>query len=157
MSTARCGGESFITGALRWATITGTSSEYPGNRADGEAVSAPTLAAPRFAHYCDCGRVRRESNKFCTKCARQPRDAVGLIACIIAETPRLEDAACVKRPRLFDGDSGADAAQAISICKQCPALLQCRRWVKSLPRGQKPYGVIAGRHYPQVKTTREDN
>lgn len=64
--------------------------------------------------------------------------------------PRLAGAACVGRHQLFDA-TGDDPAsrhrqeQAIALCRQCPVLLPCTRWLDSLPPHQRPLGTVAAR------------
>ncbi|SBS77350.1 conserved hypothetical protein [uncultured Mycobacterium sp.] len=72
-------------------------------------------------------------------------DAVGL-------APALPGARCRGRSALFDlAEVGSDpedaeyAEQAAKrLCSQCPSLVPCRSWYESLPKSQRPMGVIAG-------------
>jgi hypothetical protein len=73
-------------------------------------------------------------------------DAVGL-------SPALPGARCRGRHHLFDPpsanadpDDAAYAEQAaLRLCAGCPALASCSRWFESLPKQQRPPGVVAGR------------
>jgi hypothetical protein len=41
-------------------------------------------------------------------------------------------------------------AQALSLCRECPALASCQQWFDSLKPSKRPPGVIAGRiHQPR--------
>jgi len=61
-------------------------------------------------------------------------------------TPHLDGAACRGRWNIFDQSSEPRAEQlALSLCHECPALVDCRRWIDSLPRAMRPTGVVAGR------------
>jgi hypothetical protein len=68
--------------------------------------------------------------------------------------PALPGAACRGKHHLFDEVIGPDRdriqAEALRICAACEELLPCRRWLMSLPRRERPYGVVAG----QVRTPR---
>ncbi|KAA1243111.1 hypothetical protein F0Q45_25845 [Mycobacterium simiae] len=65
--------------------------------------------------------------------------------------PRLPGAACVGRWDLFDPrpdndpDRDHTEAAALQLCRTCPALAGCRRWVDSLSPKHRPAGVVAGR------------
>lgn len=65
--------------------------------------------------------------------------------------PHLPGALCRGRPDLFDlkpgtsTDRDAVATQALALCRACPALANCQRWFESLPRKERPSGVVAGR------------
>lgn len=71
----------------------------------------------------------------------------------LAGAPALPGARCRGKPHLFDppthGESSETAAarhfQALGLCSRCPALNQCRAWIASLPKGQRPKGVVAGK------------
>jgi hypothetical protein len=65
----------------------------------------------------------------------------GLVAAIIAGSPRLRDAACRGRAGLFD--SLEDADTAIAICGSCPELAPCRRWANALAHDEID-GVVGG-------------
>lgn len=77
-----------------------------------------------------------------------------LLAELAAGIPDLPGAACRGRHQLFDPpgegvlrDEPAEVARrqaAITICNRCPVLDACAVWVASLPRRQRPVGVIAG-------------
>lgn len=74
--------------------------------------------------------------------------------------PKLENAACIGLWWLFDppaSDESADDAEArqaaaLQKCHSCAALRECRRWVDSLKKSQRPAGVVAG--YAPVKRDR---
>jgi WhiB family transcriptional regulator, redox-sensing transcriptional regulator len=65
--------------------------------------------------------------------------------------PRLPGAACRGRHHLFDPadttnpDHDNLQAQALALCRQCPALAGCTAWFESLPKRHRPSGVVAGR------------
>lgn len=73
----------------------------------------------------------------------------GLVAAIIADTPRLPDALCRSRPDLFDGEDDEHARQAANICQRCPELQQCGEWAATLKHNQRN-GVLAGEHHEWV-------
>lgn len=66
--------------------------------------------------------------------------------------PALPGARCRGRPHMFDEqqpDEDAEAAaqrhaQALSLCRDCPALASCTTWFDDLPRSKRPAGVVAG-------------
>ncbi|MGP4058782.1 hypothetical protein ACTWP6_28845 [Mycobacterium sp. 4D054] len=72
-------------------------------------------------------------------------DAVGL-------APSLPGAKCRGRHSLFDDAATGEHpdvvvrrhAEAIVLCARCPALDRCVDWYESLPRSQRPFGVVAG-------------
>jgi hypothetical protein len=76
---------------------------------------------------------------------------LSLIAAILAGMPRLPGALCVG-DRRFDGRSADDAAAAVAVCHQCPALQCCAEWLNSTPKYRRPTGVIAGVY----RRTRDD-
>jgi DNA-binding transcriptional MocR family regulator len=49
--------------------------------------------------------------------------------------PRLDGALCASHPRpgLWTSPRHADRAEAIQVCRQCPARLPCAQWALSLP------------------------
>jgi hypothetical protein len=76
-----------------------------------------------------------------------------LLEAIVAGTPVLRGALCRGFPEVFDAppsdvvdrhDRHEQLDFARHACRVCPALLDCARWVDSLPRGTKPIGVVAG-------------
>jgi WhiB family redox-sensing transcriptional regulator len=83
------------------------------------------------------------------------------IAAILDElgvAPNLPGARCVNRHDLFDStiegarpgmagvaDLAAVRAEAVRVCRGCPELEPCGRWLDRQPRRFKPLGVIAGR------------
>lgn len=81
---------------------------------------------------------------------KPPTDETALLIKILADTPRLEDAACIGQHHLFDPATEAEPTAvadrrhrlAADLCSNCPALAECRRWADD----QKSYpGVLAGR------------
>lgn len=73
---------------------------------------------------------------------------------VLADTPNLTGAACAGRHALFDpqahedGETTQQAAarheRAMSLCRWCPALAECRAgWIDTDTR-RRPAGVIAG-------------
>jgi len=73
-------------------------------------------------------------------------DALGAI-------PALPGARCRGRHSLFDGSPpgenpevrAARHGQALELCAGCPSLERCEDWHDSLPKRQRPVGVVAGR------------
>lgn len=64
--------------------------------------------------------------------------------------PRLTGALCVGRHQLFDTTGDDPAARqrqelAITVCRQCPVLVPCARWLESTPSHQRPLGIVAAR------------
>jgi WhiB family transcriptional regulator, redox-sensing transcriptional regulator len=86
-----------------------------------------------------------------------------LLEAILDGTPALRGALCAGFPEQFDAPGDEDAedrrarlAVAVSCCRCCPALQECRAWVDGLPRRRRPVGIVAG----QVRRTydrREDS
>ena len=78
---------------------------------------------------------------------------VGLLLAVGA--PALPGARCRGRAHLFDEpEQGEPAelveqrhAQALGLCRHCPALTACAAWFDTLPPRQRPAGVVAGRTY----------
>jgi len=78
---------------------------------------------------------------------------VGLLLAVGA--PALPGARCRGRAHLFDEpEQGEPAelveqrhAQALGLCRHCPALTACAAWFDTLPPRQRPAGVVAGRAY----------
>jgi hypothetical protein len=63
--------------------------------------------------------------------------------------PDLRGAACRGHAALFDVADRHDTqaiARAQAVCASCPVLRDCRRWLASLPRPARPFGVVAGRY-----------
>lgn len=77
----------------------------------------------------------------------------------LAGVPVLSGARCRGRHALFDPQGGQEAddvaaarhAQALALCRQCPALDACHDWLHSLPPRRRPLGVVAG----TLRTVRE--
>lgn len=71
----------------------------------------------------------------------------------LASIPTLPGARCRGHHALFDGSSWdedpavrqARHSAALAICTRCPALALCADWLDSLPKSQRPLGVVAGR------------
>lgn len=71
----------------------------------------------------------------------------------IAAAPAMPGARCRGRHHLFDGGPPGESpevrearhGQALALCARCPALDRCETWFDSLPRRQRPVGVIAGK------------
>lgn len=71
----------------------------------------------------------------------------------ISCAPCLPGARCRGRHHLFDGGPlGEDPRvrqarheQALALCAGCPSLEPCQTWHDSLPKRQRPPGVVAGR------------
>ncbi|BBY10997.1 hypothetical protein [Mycobacterium marseillense] len=80
------------------------------------------------------------------------------MATLLADLPNLRGARCVNRADLFertideyrvDGRPSAeelDAARAaaLRLCRACPAVQLCRRWLDGLSPARRPRGVVAG-------------
>lgn len=77
-----------------------------------------------------------------TALARE-RTALGLIARVLRDVPRLEGAACAADPHLFDPRTRAEpddqyaarVAYARRVCVGCPALDDCRAWLDTHAAG----------------------
>jgi hypothetical protein len=75
------------------------------------------------------------------------------LAAAVRGIPHLPGAACRYRRELFDppapyadpDDAAYIEAAALKLCQQCTALASCSRWFESLPKQQRPPGVVAGR------------
>ena len=74
----------------------------------------------------------------------------------LAGTPALPGAKCRHRSALFD-EAGKNEpaeiveqrhAQALTLCRACPALASCQQWFNDLPRAKRPSGVVAGQITP---------
>lgn len=70
----------------------------------------------------------------------------------VGAAPALPGARCRHRSHLFD-EAGKDEppgvveerhAQALGLCRICPALASCSEWFDSLPAPTRPTGVVAG-------------
>lgn len=88
----------------------------------------------------------------------------GDLLAALAGGPKLDGANCVGMWTAFDpaepGETAEETAYrhgaAIALCEACNALQECRDWSDSLPPGQRPRGIIAGRlHDPQPKRKKE--
>ena len=69
---------------------------------------------------------------------------IALAARVSRGIPPLHDAACRGRHDVFNTDDSAAIAEAVRICRRCPALGSCREWSNTLPRN-RIHGVVAGR------------
>ena len=75
----------------------------------------------------------------------------------LAGVPALPGARCRGRSHLFDEADRDEPpevveqrhAQAVGLCRHCPALASCTEWVDGLPNSKRPPGVIAGRINPK--------
>ena len=68
-----------------------------------------------------------------------------------AGIPDLRRAACRGHAEIFDVRDGHDRAaiaRAQAVCETCPVLSDCRAWLASLPRAERPCGAVAGRYIP---------
>lgn len=105
---------------------------------------------------------RRSECKACTRAAKRPaqpkpKPVAVLVLADVITTPQLPGALCVGRYSLFDpADRDDDRqlverlhAEAVTLCRQCPALAQCTQWFHSLPPTERPAGVVAGRRFPE--------
>ena len=78
---------------------------------------------------------------------------VGLLLAVGA--PALPGARCRGRAHLFDEPEPGEPAelveqrhaQALGLCRHCPALTACAAWLDSLKPAHRPAGVVAGRTY----------
>lgn len=69
----------------------------------------------------------------------------------LAGAPSLPGARCRGRHHLFDpahadevpATTDARHAQAVGLCRRCPALTRCAAWLDSLPDRDRPPGVVA--------------
>lgn len=73
---------------------------------------------------------------------RQANTVVALLAEILRGVPRLDGAACVSAPTVFDLDGG-DPTLAAAVCSSCPARSDCSAWASALPPGDVT-GTVAG-------------
>ena len=70
----------------------------------------------------------------------------------LAGAPSLPGARCRGRWHLFDEAAQGEPtevveqrhAQALGLCRICPALASCETWYASLPARKRPPGVVAG-------------
>jgi hypothetical protein len=88
--------------------------------------------------------------------ARILRDVLDAAAAIdmlkaLGRPPALPGAKCAGKSAWFDAvplthpEHEFIEQTALSLCRRCPALEDCRRWRDSLPPADRPEGVIAGR------------
>lgn len=67
--------------------------------------------------------------------------------------PRLPAAKCVGTWQIWDETDDPETIEfAVRNCNSCPALIQCRNWLDSLPENRRPIGVVAG----QVRDFRKE-
>lgn len=81
-----------------------------------------------------------------------PNAAIALLSKVLAGSPHLPGALCRSAPALFDSEEPEDQADAIELCRRCPALTHCRTWIESLPTQRRPFGVVAGRTTAHIRT-----
>jgi hypothetical protein len=103
----------------------------------------PTCAkASQFVKVdsCNCGQ------NVATVRPRERCDNAAVASDDSRSIPDLRGAACRGQPELFDAanrhDPRIEAAQA--VCRGCPVLAECQRWLSSLPPQLRPRGVVAG-------------
>jgi WhiB family redox-sensing transcriptional regulator len=99
--------------------------------------------------------VRRSTGRT----APLPLDPAGtaeLLGRILRGVPRLPGAACRDQPGVFGSDDEDDQAVAVAICQSCSALPACAAWVDSLPRSQRPNGVVAGQSTTEMEGSNHD-
>lgn len=72
-------------------------------------------------------------------------DPAGLLS-LIVDQPHWPDAACRGLHEVFDDAIKDERAQttARKICGRCPNVDECRLWLASLPKSDRPPGVCAG-------------
>jgi len=64
----------------------------------------------------------------------------------LQSAPNLSGALCKGRWDLFDETTDPELIErATHICASCPAATACAEWLDSLPKSQRPCGVVAGR------------
>jgi WhiB family redox-sensing transcriptional regulator len=80
--------------------------------------------------------------------------ALETLLATLAGAPSLPGARCRGRHHMFDAAVREDPtvveqrhAQALDLCARCPWLDRCADWLESLPKRQRPLGVVAGRRY----------
>jgi hypothetical protein len=107
----------------------------------------PPAGSSRGARRLYCQRRRAAHNKRVV-CDTAP-GTLELVAAIVAGAPHLPGAACRGHVSLFDSPAAADRANAIEVCRGCPALRPCARWAAQHD-GQLS-GVVAGKlRHPQL-------
>jgi hypothetical protein len=79
---------------------------------------------------------------------KQHPDVIMLLSIILGDAPKLPAApACASNPRLWDGNTEQDRAEAIALCDtRCPTATfdRCRAWAENAPQNTV-HGVVAGR------------
>lgn len=83
---------------------------------------------------------------------------VELLAAVLADTPRLPDAACKGHVATFDAaaDGDRDAAQrAIEACRRCPVIDRCAQWIAEAHPRRPPPGVWAAQYQPPTTSRRK--
>lgn len=83
-------------------------------------------------------------------CSGDP--VVEILSAVLAGAPSLPGARCRGRSYLFDEAAKDEPpavveqrhAQALGLCRICPALASCQQWYDSLPAQKRPPGVVAG-------------
>jgi Transcription factor WhiB len=74
------------------------------------------------------------------------------ILAAVGAAPALPGAKCRGRHHLFDPAAPNEDpetvsqrhAQALGLCRHCPALKRCQDWFYGLPVSKRPAGVVAG-------------
>lgn len=89
---------------------------------------------------------------------RPPREqgTVGLLAAILADTPRLDGALCVAaRGRFWEAENGnrVRVRECIEICRRCPCLARCREVEMPYRERRNRSGVWAGKFYGRENET----
>lgn len=88
-----------------------------------------------------------------------PEATVQLLGAILAGTPRLSDAACRSHVGTFDraADGDRDAArEAVEICRRCPVLDTCAKWIADNHPQRPPPGVWGARFQPPTRSRKKD-
>jgi hypothetical protein len=76
-----------------------------------------------------------------SKPARRTRVGAGVRGALCRRHRDLFDEALSNRAAV-----NVAAERAIALCRVCPALQECARWLDSIPPAQRPLGVVAARH-----------
>ncbi|MBP2455683.1 hypothetical protein [Mycolicibacterium lutetiense] len=80
-------------------------------------------------------------------------DQLSTLLAAVGAAPALPGARCRGKHHLFDEADKHEApetteqrhAQALGLCRRCPALASCQTWFDTLTPSKRPPGVIAGR------------
>jgi hypothetical protein len=69
---------------------------------------------------------------------------LGLLCAIVADTPRLRNAASRGRWDVFDGDGEEHIHRAVALCQTCPERSACQDWAS----GRRDVsGVLGGQYW----------